>query len=135
MFFLQKRILFVYHKTRKGQLKMENKLMTMREYATSRGISYEAVRRKVIRNRDELNLCKKGRTTYLTQQAIKFLDAHKRNFSHPAYKPDAFSDLEELIVIQAKEIDWYKNMLETQHVMMDILKKELDDMRSLAQNK
>lgn len=114
---------------------MENNLMTMREYATSRGISYEAVRRKVIRNREELNLCKKGRTTYLTQQAIKFLDAHKRNFCHPAYKPDAFSDLEELIVIQAKEIDWYKSMLETQHVMLDILKKELDDMRSLKQNK
>ena len=114
---------------------MENKLMTMREYATSRGISYEAVRIKVIRNREELNLCKKGRTTYLTQQAIKFLDAHKRNFSHPAYKPDTFSDLEELIVIQAKEIDWYKSMLETQHVMLDILKKELDNMRSLAQNK
>ena len=77
---------------------MENKLMTMREYATSRGISYEAVRRKVIRNREELNLCKKGRTTYLTQQAIKFLDAHKRNFSHPAYKPDTFFDKRKLIV-------------------------------------
>ena len=105
------------------------------KYAESRGVSYEGVRRKVIRNYDKLNLCKKGRTTYLTQQAIEFLDTHKHNFKSPTYKPDAFSDLEELIVIQAKEIEWYKNMLETQHVMMDILKKELDDMRSLAQNK
>lgn len=114
---------------------MEDKLMKMSEYAESRGVSYEGVRRKVIRNYDKLNLCKKDRTTYLTQQAIEFLDTHKHNFKSPTYKPDAFSDLEELIVIQAKEIEWYKNMLETQHVMMDILKKELDDMRSLAQNK
>lgn len=38
---------------------MEDKLMKMSEYAESRGVSYEGVRRKVIRNYDKLNLCKK----------------------------------------------------------------------------
>ena len=38
---------------------MEDKLMKMSEYAESRGVSYEGVRRKVIRNYDKLNLCKR----------------------------------------------------------------------------
>lgn len=55
-------------------------LLSIRDYAKSRFISYEAARRQVIRYKKELKgkVEIKQRTQYLTEEAIEFLDEHRK---------------------------------------------------------
>lgn len=54
-------------------------LMTIRQYAISKNITYEAIRKQIVRYDRELNgmFVQKGRTKYLTDAAIKFLDGRR----------------------------------------------------------
>jgi hypothetical protein len=63
-------------------------LLSVREYATSRFITYEAARRQVIRYKKELlgKIEIKARTQYLTDQAIEFLDQHRKDSPVTVYR-------------------------------------------------
>lgn len=63
-------------------------LLSVREYAKSRFITYEAARRQVIRYKKELlgKIEIKSRTQYLTDQAIEFLDQHRKDSPVTVYK-------------------------------------------------
>lgn len=56
-------------------------MITLREYAKNKGISYEAIRKQVVRYEEEL----KGhieivkRTKYLDDEAVKFLDSKRQD--------------------------------------------------------
>lgn len=52
---------------------------TIKEYARSRGISHEAVRRQLVRYAEELegHITKQGRSKYLDDKAVEFLDQHR----------------------------------------------------------
>ena len=65
-------------------------MQTIREYAEARGVSCEIVRRQVAKYRSELreHISKKGRTQFLDDYAVEFLDEHRQG------KPVAVSDPE-----------------------------------------
>ncbi len=56
-------------------------MISMKDYAASKGVSYEAVRKQVNRYKDELDghIFKQGRTQYLDDEAIAFLDDKRKN--------------------------------------------------------
>ena len=64
---------------------IENNLVTLKEYADSRGISYEAIRRQIpiYENAPELegHIHLQGRTKYLDEDAVRFFDS-KRGGPH-----------------------------------------------------
>lgn len=51
-------------------------MVSLKEYAKNKGVSYEAVRKQVNRYKDELkgHISKVNRTQYLDQEAVAFLD-------------------------------------------------------------
>ena len=55
-------------------------LMTLKQYADSKGISYEAVRKQVNRYQEELkgHIVVKNRTQYIDQWAVDFLSERRR---------------------------------------------------------
>ena len=55
-------------------------VMTIREFADAQGISYEAVRKQVVRYSDELSghVIRKNRTQYLDETAVEFLKERRR---------------------------------------------------------
>ena len=54
-------------------------MISIKDYANSKGVSYEAVRRQVKRYKNELegHLHKQGRTQYLDDEAVSFLDSKR----------------------------------------------------------
>lgn len=56
-------------------------MITIKEYASSRGVSYEAVRQSIKRHHNELSnhLHKQGRKTLLDAEAVEILDQYRNN--------------------------------------------------------
>lgn len=56
------------------------KVITLRDYAKQNNISYEAVRKQVVRYQDELagHLIKDGRQQFLDEEAVTFLDERRQ---------------------------------------------------------
>lgn len=54
-------------------------MISMKEYATSKGITYEAVRKQVSRYRSELDghIVNKGKAQFLDEEAVAFLDGKR----------------------------------------------------------
>lgn len=55
-------------------------VITLRDYAKQNNISYEAVRKQVVRYQDELagHLIRDGRQQFLDEEAVAFLDARRQ---------------------------------------------------------
>lgn len=55
-------------------------MVSIKDYAKKNGVSYEAVRQQVARYRDEIgcNIVKKGKTQYLDEEAVAFLDGKRK---------------------------------------------------------
>ena len=55
-------------------------IMTIKQFADSQGITYEAVRRQTVRYAEELSghVIRKGRTQYLDEKAVEFLKERRR---------------------------------------------------------
>lgn len=92
-------------------------MLTIREYANSRNVSYEAVRRSIKQYDKELRteIIKQGRTRYLSDVAVEFLDSHRQNKISKQVllsdKDEIISNLKnEIIQLQAKimELQEYK---------------------------
>ena len=58
-------------------------MVTIKDYADSQNVSYEAVRKQIVRYKDELDghIAIKNRTQYLDDWAVKFLTGRRRE--HP----------------------------------------------------
>lgn len=54
-------------------------MISIKDYAQSCGVSYEAIRKKLTQYREELDghIMKQGRTQYLDDYAVEFLDKHR----------------------------------------------------------
>lgn len=54
-------------------------MVSLKEYAKNKGVSYEAVRKQVNRYKDELkgHISKVNRTQYLDEEAVAFLDGKR----------------------------------------------------------
>ena len=55
-------------------------IMSIKQFADSQGITYEAVRKQVVRYAEELSdhVIRKGRTQFLDETAIEFLKERRR---------------------------------------------------------
>ena len=73
-------------------------LMTIKEYAKEKGISYEAVRRQIKRYSKELegHLSKDGRTTLLDEDAVKFLDGKRADNPVVVFEKSKDEEIEQL---------------------------------------
>lgn len=77
-------------------------MITIRQYAETRKISYEAARQQVNRLRDELegHIVKEGRTQYLDDLAVQILD--ERRPKHAVIVQDAADESQELKDLRAR---------------------------------
>lgn len=91
------------------------KLLTLADYAASRQVSYEAVRRQVVRYAPELgaHVMRQGRRQYLDEEAVRWLDGHRDK--NVAIVLDRSDELE----AAKKEIDELKLQLAKQALLLD----------------
>lgn len=73
-------------------------MMTLRDYAKKNNISYEAVRKQVVRYQKELagHLIKDGRQQFLDEEAVAFLDAKRKKNPVAIYQMDKDEQIERL---------------------------------------
>ena len=78
-------------------------MISIKDYAGDSGVSYEAVRRQIKRYSEELDghIRTEGRTQYLDEVAVAFLDSHR------AKAPLAIGDVE-----TERELEYYKKQAE-----------------------
>lgn len=95
--------------------------ITIKEYAKSKGVTYEAVRAQIHRYSDDLDglIEKQGRTQFLSDEAVAFLDSKRA--SNPVIIKDMALD-EELENLRVKE----KNLLIKVAALQDELLKAKD---------
>lgn len=102
----------------------ENKdLITLRQYAQDRRISYEAARQSFERYKDamsENDVIKQGRTRYLTQHAIEVLDNY-RDLKAVRVVDSIILDLEE---VQTKADDRLKSL---KYILSMLIAKTVND--------
>lgn len=93
--------------------------VTIRDFANSQGISYEAVRKQLKKYADELDehISVKGRTKYLDTYAVDFLSKKRRESPVILLQQDAISERERL----KEEADRLKNaLLEAQQKIIEL---------------
>ncbi len=97
-------------------------VITLRDYAKQNNISYEAVRKQLVRYKAELgdHIIKDGRQQFLDEEAVAFLDAKRQK------NPVAIiqMDKDERIEALQKELDAAKNMIIGLQEERDKLKSE-----------
>ena len=105
-------------------------MISLKDYAREKGVSYEAVRKQVTRYKDELegHITKENRTQYLDDEAVEFLN-HKR-----ATNP--------VILMEANWDDEFKRLSEENKALLlkvaelqDSLLKEKDEVKLLQEEK
>ena len=79
----------------------KNDKMTFQEFAKLEGITYEAVRRRVLKFQDELteHIIQQGNVKYLDEYAINYLQENSRKSSSPELQP-LIAAQRELAVLQ-----------------------------------
>lgn len=112
-------------------------MKTLKEYAESKNVSYEAVRKKVKLYRAELgeHIFKKGRAQFLDDTAIQFLDEHSIEKSVVVY--DAKKD-EEIQQLQTENKQLYQQLVTVQsnHVKtQEQLQEQTDKLYALEVEK
>lgn len=105
-------------------------MISLKDYAREKGVSYEAIRKQVARYKDELegHIIKEGRTQYLDDAAVEFLD-HKR-----ATNP--------VILLEASRDDEVQRLTDENKVLLlkvaelqDALLREKDAVKLLQEDK
>lgn len=84
--------------TMKVALGVYMEVMTIKDYATSKGISYEAVRRQILRYSDQLkgHITVQNRTQYLDEWAVNFLSERRRQSPIVVVHEDQAEEIETL---------------------------------------
>ena len=97
-------------------------VISLKDYAKQNNVSYEAVRKQVVRYADELgaHIIRDGRQQFLDEEAVSFLDAKRQK------NPVAIiqMDKDERIEALQKELDAAKNMIIGLQEARDRLKSE-----------
>ena len=90
--------------------------ITLKDYAARCGVSYEAVRKSVIRYKKDLgnHLIRKAGCQYLDEDAVKFLTEHRRQNRVVVIREDQNSEIERL-----------NNVVNDLRNRLDILRDEL----------
>ena len=93
-------------------------VISLRDYAAQKGISYEAVRQQVVRYKDELegHIIKDGRQQFLDEEAVSFLDAKRQKNPVTIIQQSKDEELEMLrqqkeallVRVQNKETSWMR---------------------------
>ena len=107
-----------------------NKMISIKEYAKSKGVSYEAVRKQVARYEKELkdHVKKVNRTKYLDDEAVAFLD--EKRADNPIIIMESSKDEE----IQRLEME-NKALLLKVAELQEALLKEKDQVKFLQNEK
>ena len=73
-------------------------LTTIRQFAEEQGVSYEAIRRQLVRYTEELNghVVRQNRTQFLDNYAVEFLRNKRREKPVVVVNPDLNEEIEEL---------------------------------------
>lgn len=105
-------------------------VITLRDYAEKNNISYEAVRKQVVRYADELegHLIKDGRQQFLDEEAVAFLDAKRQK------NPVAIIQQNKDEAIETLRRD-KENLLTKIAAIQDELLKEKDKVQTLLEEK
>ena len=101
-------------------------MVTIKEYAKNKGVSYEAVRKQLNRYSGELkgHITKVGRTQYLDDDAVQFLDSKRAE--NPIIVMESSKD-EELQRLEAEN----KTLLLKIAELQDELLREKDQVKQL----
>ena len=85
------------------------KMMTIKDYADSQNVSYEAVRKQIVRYKDDLDghIAVKNRTQYLDEWAVDFLTNRRRE--HPVILVNQEKD--ESIAVMKQHIESLRSQL------------------------
>lgn len=105
-------------------------MISLKDYAKSKNISYEAVRKQVNRYKKELemHISKVGRTQYLDDEAVEFFDLKRQK--NPIFIMENSKDNE----IQRLEIE-NKNLLMKIASLQDSLLDEKEHVKTLQYEK
>lgn len=105
-------------------------MVSLKEYAKNKGVSYEAVRKQVNRYKDELkgHISKVNRTQYLDEEAVAFLDSKRAE--NPIIIMESGKDEE----IQRLEME-NKALLLKVAELQEALLKEKDQVKLLQNEK
>lgn len=111
-------------------------IMTIKQFADSQGISYEAVRKQVVRYSDELSghVIRKNRTQYLDEKAVEFLQERRRESPivlQTIDQADEISRLQDQVEsLKAQLVTAQNRLLEAQErviSLQDEVQKTLED--------
>lgn len=74
------------------------KVISLKDYAAEKGISYEAVRQQVVRYKDDLepHIIRDGRQQFLDEEAVAFLDAKRQKNPVAIIQQDKNEQIEDL---------------------------------------
>ena len=105
-------------------------VISIKEFAQNRGVTYEAVRKQVAKYEEELrdHIVKRGRVQYLDEYAQKFLIEHRR-LSPVVVKiedsQDAVKELEETVeTLRAKLLEAQNELLNAQKRVIELQDKQ-----------
>ena len=111
-------------------------LVTIKQFADSQGISYEAVRKQVVRYSEELSghVIRKDRTRYLDEVAVKFLQERRRESPIILQNMDQGEEISRLMdqveSLRAQLVSAQNKLLESQEriiSLQDEAQKALED--------
>lgn len=105
-------------------------MISLKEYAQNKGCSYEAVRKQVNRYKDEIeeHIVKVGRTQYLDDEAVAFLD--EKRADNPIILMETGKD-EELKRLEAENKALLIKIAELQEALL----YEKDQVKALQEDK
>ncbi len=112
-------------------------MISLKDYAKNKGISYEAVRKQVSRYREELegHIQKVNRTQYLDDEAVAFLDAKRQENPIVIYEVSKDEEIQRLtdenkaLLVQIAQIQ--NELIQTQKA----LSAEKDSVKQLQADK
>ena len=115
--------------------------LTIKEYASSRGVSYEAVRMQLKRYGQQLDgfIERQGRTQYLTDEAVAFLDSKRANSEATANHNSNTTDdtmlkwYQDQIAAKDKQIEELHQLLNQSHQIQGALLAENTKLHALVE--
>ena len=99
--------------------------VSIRDFAKSHYVSYEAIRKSVIRYREELDghIIRKDGCQYLDEEAVKFLEEHRRQYRVVEIREDQGETIKE----KDREIEELKKRLDVfRDEIIDLQKRNID---------
>ena len=94
--------------------------MTLQEYATTRNISYEAVRQAVKKSSPDIDshITKQGRTRILDDEAVRILDKRRKDNKVSVISAKSVDDKETIDVLKNKIIVLQEQLLQAQQTAL-----------------